>query len=185
MHVKGGRTCGSSRESCGDDGRLGRQQRKRALDEAVALGGLRNPRKSVEKRLAALLSGHIVDEILSEVCGSTQDGLDSLGDEASLVALTAAANETQGMLAEWVKVSIKERGVQHESISAIAGAVNGNRSLFMISTIIWILPQELSLSRRIFHSASSTVHIGPVTTRTLTLERLTLCTNLPLDLPCF
>ena len=121
MHVKGGRTSGSSREPCGDDGRLGPQQRKRARDEAVALGGLRNPRKSVEKRLAALLSGHIVDEILSEVCGSTQDGLDSLGDEAIPVALTAAAKKTQGMLAEWLKVGVKERGVQHEIRAAIAG----------------------------------------------------------------
>ena len=72
-----------------------------ALDEAVALGGPRNPRKSVEKRLAALMSGHIVDEILSDVCGSTQDGLDSQGDETIPVALTAAAKKTQGMLAEW------------------------------------------------------------------------------------
>ena len=98
----------------------GLSKRKRALEEKEALGGLRNPRKSVENRLAALLTGHIIDEILSEVCGSMQDDLESLGCEAILVALLAAAKKTQSMMAEWLKVGIMEKGVQHEIITAIA-----------------------------------------------------------------
>ena len=98
----------------------GLSKRRRALEEKEALGGLRNPRKSVENRPAALLTGHIIDEILTEACGSMQDDLESLGGEAIPVALSATAKKARSMMAEWLKADVAEKGVQRSIITAIA-----------------------------------------------------------------
>ena len=84
------------------------------------MGGLRDPRRSVASRLAAIFVGHKMNEIVTKACKDIDDDLDTLGAETKPPTLEAAAANARAMLAEWLGVRTVESGVQHEIIAALA-----------------------------------------------------------------
>ena len=96
-----------------------RRKRERARAVLEAVGGLRDPRRSIAARPAALV-GKTVLEILSKAAAAIDDEFDSLGTASETLASEAVAEKARAMLAEWLGVKVEGSGVQHEFSGALA-----------------------------------------------------------------
>ena len=96
------------------------RKRERARAELDAIGGLRDPRRSVASRPAALLVGQSVLEIVTKAAAAIEDDLDSLGTDGKTPALEAVSVKARTMLAEWLEVDVVESGIQHGIVEELA-----------------------------------------------------------------
>ena len=111
-----------------------RRKRERARAVLSAVGGLRDPRRSIAARPAALLVGKTVLEILSKAAAAIDDEFDSLGTASETPASEVVTEKARPMLAEWLGVKVEGSGVQH----VFSGALAKKSDDPYIDVLVWL-----------------------------------------------
>ena len=95
-------------------------KRENARREAAAVGGLRDPRRSIAGKPEAILIGHGLNKIVTGISDTCVKGLESVGQAEAPPVLEQAATKVREAMAAWVQVSSTESGVQHVLVKEIA-----------------------------------------------------------------